>query len=144
MNAVRILLVDDHPLFRAATACLLRPDLGFEVVGEAADGAEAVEQARLHRPDVILMDLAMPVMGGLAATRQILAENGEARVIVLTASESRDCRFSAFASGALACLPKNASMADFYATIRRVAGMPPADDAAGSTHPPKGLSDPSP
>jgi len=123
MCAVRVLLVDDHSLFRAAIANLLQSEPGFEVVGEAADGAEAVEQVRIHRPDVILMDLSMSVMDGLAATRQILARDASARVIILTAYESQDSQIAASASGALGCLPKNADLAVLYGTIRRIAGV---------------------
>jgi DNA-binding NarL/FixJ family response regulator len=82
---ITVLLADDHAIVRQGLCALLRADGGFKLVGEARNGREAVELARTHRPDVILMDLAMPVLNGLEATCQILATNPAAKVVILSA-----------------------------------------------------------
>src|SRR2546430_1813601 len=96
---MRVLIADDHALFRDGLRSLLEAR-GAEVVGEAENGALAVEQARKLRPDVVLMDLSMPVMGGLAATRLISADLSDVKVVVLTASEDDADLFEAIKSGA--------------------------------------------
>jgi DNA-binding NarL/FixJ family response regulator len=83
---MRLLIVDDHPLFRDGLRSLLEAR-GIDVVGEARNGREAVEQARRLHPDVVLMDLSMPEMSGLAATRLLSAEQPHVKVVILTASE---------------------------------------------------------
>ena len=84
---MRVLIVDDEPLFAEALELLLSADERIEVVGRAADGLEAVELARKLEPDLVLMDLSMPGVDGFAATEQIAAEPGAARVLVLSGSE---------------------------------------------------------
>src|SRR5262252_8313163 len=84
---IRVMTVDDHPIFRDGLAALLAFYKDFELVGEAADGAQAVAMFRTHKPDVVLMDLSMPVMGGAKATEAITAEFPEARIIALTTYE---------------------------------------------------------
>ena len=86
MNPVvtRVLLVDDHRLVRAGLAGLLEAAADLEVVGEAADGRQAVEVARAAAPDVVLMDVSMPVLDGIGATRAILAERPDLRIVALT------------------------------------------------------------
>jgi len=103
---MRVLIADDHALFRDGLRSLLEAR-GIDVLGEARDGAEAVELARLYRPDIVLMDLMMPNTNGLAATRLISAEMPEVRVVVLTASEDDADLFDAVKSGAQGYLPKN-------------------------------------
>jgi len=103
---MRVLIADDHALFRDGLRSLLEAR-GVEVVGEAENGVEAVEMARRTRPDAVLMDLAMPVMGGLAATRLISAELPDVNVVVLTASEDDADLFEAIKSGAQGYLFKN-------------------------------------
>lgn len=135
MVPLRILLADDHVPFRNVLASVLALEEGFEVVGVAGDGVEAVELARQLEPDVILMDIAMPVMSGLAATRQICDERPDARVIIFTASETRNTMFAAVASGAAGCLPKKVDLTVLYETLRQAArgGAPaPASRDAGS------------
>lgn len=103
---MRVLIADDHALFRDGLRSLLEAH-GVEVVAEARDGREAVALTRLHRPDVVLMDLAMPELGGLGATRLITAEFPEVAVVVLTASEDDADLFEAVKSGAQGFLPKD-------------------------------------
>ncbi len=106
MGAKRVVIVDDHRLFRVGLKQLLE-SRGFEVVGEAGDGAEAVQVVRKTRPDLVLMDLLMPGMGGLEATRLIKAEFPDLPVVVLTASEDEADLFEAVKSGAQGYLLKS-------------------------------------
>lgn len=100
MDVLRILLVDDHLLFRKGLARLLEAQPDFRVVGEAADGLEAVEQAQQLRPDVVLMDVRMPACDGIEATRRIKAQMPEVRVVMLTVSEEESDLAAAARSGA--------------------------------------------
>jgi two-component system nitrate/nitrite response regulator NarL len=100
MGPIRVLLVDDHLLFRKGLARLLDAQLDFEVVGEAADGLEAIEQTRLLRPDLVLMDIRMPNCNGLEATRQIKAHMPEVRVVMLTVSDDEQDLATAVRYGA--------------------------------------------
>lgn len=102
----RVVIVDDHRLFRVGLRQLLE-EQGFEVVGEAGDGTEAVRVVRQTRPDLVLMDLMMPGMGGLEATRLIKAEFPDLPVVVLTASEDEADLFEAVKSGAQGYLLKS-------------------------------------
>ena len=99
METIRLLVVDDHALFRRALANLLGNEPGFEVVGEAGDGAEAVSKAQALRPDLILMDIHMPGTDGLQATRQIVSALPATRVVILTVSEEDKDLFEAIKSG---------------------------------------------
>lgn len=107
MNPLRILLVDDHILFRKGLARLLDAQPDFQVVGEASDGAEGVEKARALRPDVVLMDLRMPVCDGLEATRQIKRELPSVQVVVLTVSEDDQDFMAVIRAGADGYLVKS-------------------------------------
>jgi len=120
MSTIRVLLVDDHALFRQGVASLLADERDFEVVGEAVDGQQALEMARELMPDVILMDVSMPVMDGLAATRRIKAEMPHVRIVVLTLSDGESARFEAIQCGASGYLPKMAEPRVLYDTLRRV------------------------
>jgi two-component system nitrate/nitrite response regulator NarL len=100
MGPIRVLLVDDHLLFRKGLARLLDAQLDFEVVGEAADGLEAIEQTRLLRPDLVLMDIRMPNCNGLEATRQIKAHMPDVRVVMLTVSDDEQDLATAVRYGA--------------------------------------------
>lgn len=122
---MRVLLVDDHSLFRAGLASLLRA-WGLDVVGEAANGDEAIARARALRPDLIFMDIAMPVRSGLEATRAIKAEWPEANVVILTVSEDEHDLFEAIKSGAEGYLLKNLREADFADLVARLARGEPA------------------
>lgn len=108
MKRVTLLLVDDQSLFREGMRTLLSAEPGFDVVGEAADGAEAVQQARQLRPQVILMDLRMPRVGGVEATRRLRTDVPASRVIVLTTFDDDDDVFEALRAGAVGYLLKDA------------------------------------
>ena len=111
MTAVRVLLVDDQALFREALATLLGVRAEVEVVGEAADGAEALDRAAAVRPDVVLMDLHMPVLDGIAATRRLRVEQPEVRVLALTTFDDDEDVFAALRAGAVGYLLKDVSSA---------------------------------
>lgn len=116
---VKVLVVDDHALFRDGVASLLAAR-GYEVVGYAGDGAEALTRARELRPDLILMDIRMPVMGGLEATRLIRAEMPDAKVVMLTVSEDEEHLFEAIKSGAQGYLLKRLKADVFFELISGV------------------------
>ncbi|MGI8482835.1 MAG: response regulator [Thermomicrobiales bacterium] len=122
---MRILIADDHALFRDGLRSLLEAR-DLDVVGEARDGAEAVALARLHRPDIVLMDLNMPDTNGLVATTLICAEMPEIRVVVLTASDDDADLFQAVKSGAQGYLPKNVAAEDLFAFLDGVMNGEPA------------------
>jgi DNA-binding NarL/FixJ family response regulator len=110
---VRVVLADDHPLFREGLASLLASH-DIQIVGEASNGADAVELTRALCPDVVLMDLTMPGMGGLEATRLIKAEMPDVRVVILTVSDADADLFDAIRSGAHGYLVKNTSSEEFF------------------------------
>ena len=122
MTAVRVLLVDDHAMMRAGFRMILEADGAFEVVGEAATGTEAVAQARALHPDVVCMDVQMPDMDGLEATRRIVADpDTAAAVLVVTTFDRDDYLFSALEAGASGFLLKNAGPEELVAAVRVVA-----------------------
>jgi DNA-binding NarL/FixJ family response regulator len=110
---MRVVLADDHDLFREGLVSLLRAR-DIEVVGEASDGAEAIELTRRLKPDAVLMDLGMPNMGGLEATRLIKAEMPEVKVVILTVSEADADLFEAIRSGAHGYLVKSTASGEFF------------------------------
>jgi DNA-binding NarL/FixJ family response regulator len=105
---IRILLADDHDVVRRGLTALLDGTDGFAVVGAAADGEEAVALAGEHRPDVVLMDLSMPGVDGIEATRRLMAERPESRVVVLTSFSDRERILDALDAGAVGYLLKDA------------------------------------
>lgn len=113
---MKLLLADDHALFRDGLRSLLEAQ-GLDVAAEAANGREAVREARIHRPDIVLMDLFMPEMDGLAATRLISAELPDVQVIVLTASDDDADLFEAIKSGARGYLSKDLDAARLLAIL---------------------------
>jgi len=117
---IRVLVADDHPIVRSGIVGLLADADDITVVGEAADGAEAVAQARLLRPDVVLLDLRMPVLDGVAATSQIVAA-GIGRVLVLTTYESDEQILGAIGAGAAGYLLKASPSSEIVAGVRAVA-----------------------
>lgn len=116
---MKVLLADDHPLFLAGLEDLLEAN-GYEVQGAAHDGLEAVEKARALHPEVLLMDIRMPRLDGLAALRVIKAELPEIQVIMLTISEADDDLFEAIKSGASGYLLKSQSAEELLALMRGV------------------------
>jgi DNA-binding NarL/FixJ family response regulator len=118
---IRIVVADDHPIVRAGIVGLLETAEGIEVVGEAADGAEAVALAESERPDLVLMDLRMPGVDGASATASIVAAGHGTRVLVLTTYETDDHILGAIEAGASGYLLKAAPQAEILAGIRAVA-----------------------
>jgi DNA-binding NarL/FixJ family response regulator len=117
---IRVLLADDHALFRKALAILFREEPDFEVVGEAADGIEAIAQAAALRPDVILMDMRMPRADGPAATRRILETSPDAKIVMLTVSGDEDSVVDAVQSGAQGYLLKTIDPPALFDALRGV------------------------
>ena len=117
---VRLLVVDDHPVVRQGLRTFLETRSGFEVVGEAGDGETAVAEAARLQPDVILMDLVMPGVGGLEAIGRIRAADPSARILVLTSFASADQVLPALRAGAAGYLLKDAAPAEVEAAIRAV------------------------
>jgi len=123
-----ILLVDDHQLVRAGLASLLDGADDLQVVGQAADGQQALELAADLAPDVVLMDLSMPVMDGVEATRRLLADNPAAKVVVLTSFSDQPRVADALAAGAIGYLLKDCEPRDLKAAVRAAArGHAPLD-----------------
>lgn len=118
---IRILLCDDHAMFRQGLRSILETESGFRVIGEAATGREAVRYALETRPDVILMDIQMPELDGVAATKTILAEYPEAKVIILTMYRQDTYVFEAIKVGARGYMLKDADANDLITAIHRVA-----------------------
>ncbi len=118
---IRVVLVDDQPLLRQGYRMVLSAQHDLEVVGEAADGAAAVRAAHTLRPDVVLMDVRMPGMDGIEATRQIVQQTPEVRVIILTTFDIDQYAFSALRAGASGFLLKNVPPDDLLSGIRAVA-----------------------
>ena len=125
---MRLLLVDDHALFLQSLKMLLSAN-GYEVVGTARDGLEALKQARLLQPEMILMDIEMPICDGLAATRIIKAEMPQTKIVMLTVSASDEHLFEAIKSGASGYLLKSQSADQFLELVAQVgtggAALPP-------------------
>jgi DNA-binding NarL/FixJ family response regulator len=143
--ATRVLLVDDHELAREALRSVLTAEQGFRVVGEAADGQQAVRLARQLRPELVLMDVRLPGMDGLEATRAVLAELPATKVVVLTSYEQRPIVLDALRAGAAGYVLKGASKQEVLEIIRtalagerRIQGSLAADlldqDAQGTAH----------
>jgi len=121
----RVLIVDDDPLVRSALALMLGGQDDLEVVGQAVDGRDGVELTRSLRPDVVLMDIRMPRLNGLEATRELHARPDPPRVIVLTTFDADDHVVGALAAGADGFLLKDTSPAEIVSAIRRVAAGDP-------------------
>ena len=121
MNKLKIMLVDDQSLFREALRTLLALQADFDIVAEAENGERAIPLAKAHKPDVILMDLRMPVLGGVEATRRVLAVAPAARVVVLTTFEEDEEIFAAMRAGAVGYLLKACSADKLCESVRAAA-----------------------
>ncbi len=119
---IRVMTVDDHPIFRGGLASLIGAYRDLQLVASAANGREAIERFREHRPDVTLMDLSMPVMGGVAAIAAIVAEFPDARIIALTTWEGDVDIQRAFNAGARGYLLKDGASDEVVVAIRQVHG----------------------
>lgn len=125
VTAVRVVLVDDDPLVRAGLRMILGGAPDIDVVAEAADGQDAVDVVLREAPDVVLMDIRMPRMDGLVATRRLLDRGTSARIIVLTTFDTDDMVVTALSYGAAGFLLKDTSPADLVDAVRRVAAGQP-------------------
>jgi DNA-binding NarL/FixJ family response regulator len=121
IGRIRILVADDHPVYRDGLRALAARSPDLELVGEAANGTDAVAMAEQTLPDVILMDLRMPGMTGIEATRAILDRRPETRILILTMSEDDDSLFAAMRAGARGYLPKDADSEELIRAIRAAA-----------------------
>lgn len=117
-GTIRALIAEDYPLFRKILRQSLAEDPNVELVGEAMDGQEAVEKARILMPDVILMDVSLPLLGGFAATRLIRDRTPEVKVVLLLEEDNREYRAAARASGANAYLAKVDMSKDLLFLVR--------------------------
>ncbi|WP_308221714.1 response regulator transcription factor [Georgenia sp. EYE_87] len=118
---VRVALVDDDPLVRAGLRMILGGDAGLDLVGEAADGHEALDRVERERPDVVLMDIRMPRLDGLAATRRLAERGASTRVIVLTTFDTDEMVLTALRHGAAGFLLKDTPPEDLVRAVRRAA-----------------------
>jgi DNA-binding NarL/FixJ family response regulator len=118
---IRIFVADDHPVYRDGIRALVARAPDLALAGEAETGIEAVEGTATTRPDVVLMDLRMPEMSGIEATRQILERRPETRILILTMSEDEDSLFAAMRAGAHGYIPKDADSEELLRAIRAAA-----------------------
>ncbi|HLX10205.1 MAG TPA: response regulator transcription factor [Thermoanaerobaculia bacterium] len=120
MSGVRILVADDHTIIRSGLRVLLDRQPGFQVIGEAADGRQAVELARSLRPDVVMLDIAMPNLNGIEAARQICGELPRAAVVILSMHADEGYVLKALKAGARGYLLKDSAEADIIEAVRAV------------------------
>ncbi len=119
-DAIRVMICDDHALFRRGLIMVLESELGMEVVGEAEDGDEAIKKAEELAPDVVLMDVRMPNVSGIEATRRIAEVNPTAKILMLTVSDEEDDLYDAIKAGATGYLLKEISIEEVADAIRAV------------------------
>ena len=117
---IKIVLVDDHHVVRRGLALLLNSQEDFEVVAEATNGAEAVQQAKELSPDIVLMDLVMPVLNGIEATKQIIENNPKQKILILTSFSDQDYAIPALEAGANGYLLKESNPDDVIIGIRKI------------------------
>ncbi|MBI4188169.1 MAG: response regulator transcription factor, partial [Chloroflexi bacterium] len=120
MEPIKILIVDDHALMRDGIRALLVPHDDIKIAGEASDGNEAIQKVREVTPDVVVMDIAMPGMDGLEATRRLKKKNPTVKVLVLTQNDNKEYILSAIKAGADGYVPKRALGSELVSAIRTV------------------------
>ena len=120
MEPIRLVIADDHTLCREGVRTILHTVAGIEVIGEATTGTEVIAQAKEQQPDVILMDIKMPGLNGIEATRQILLSNPQIKILVLTMFEDDDSVFAAMRAGARGYLIKDADQEELVRAIQAV------------------------
>ena len=121
MNTVRVLIVDDHAVLRMGLTSLLKSQSGFDVIGEASGGEIALRKVLELKPDVVIMDLMMPGMDGIEATRRMLLQHPDTKVLILTTFGTSDGIAHALKAGALGAIMKNAEPSELVKAIRTVA-----------------------
>ncbi|MET3999524.1 response regulator transcription factor [Marinobacterium sp. MBR-109] len=119
-DSIRVLLVDDHPLVIDGIQARLENEGGIEVVGQAGNGLEAIEQVQNLKPDVVLMDVSMPIMNGLEATRELRTRSPETRVLILSMHDNREYMVQLIQSGARGYILKDVSAAEMVKAIETV------------------------
>lgn len=119
-NLIGVLVVDDHPIVRSGLCTQINLDAGMRVVGEAEDGEEAVEKARALKPDVILMDIVMPIKDGIEATREIIADNPDACILILTSFQEDERLLAVMKAGAMGFILKDRRPEELIQAIRDV------------------------
>lgn len=121
MSQIRILLADDHTIIRSGLRLLLEQEPDFKVVAEAGDGREAIESIGRHHPDVALLDIGMPLLNGIEATRQIVSQEPHPQVVILSMHSDEGYVLRALKAGARAYILKNSAEADLIRAVRAVA-----------------------
>jgi len=120
LSLTRVIVVDDHDLLRESLRCMLECEPSLQIVDEAKDGQEAIELCRLHRPDLVLMDVRMPRVDGFEATRRIKEELGTTKVLIMSAYNECEYVSEAIRAGAEGYVPKLASLKDLQEAVREV------------------------
>jgi two-component system response regulator NreC len=120
MSKIRVLLADDHAILRSGIRALLEDEPDLEVVGEAEDGHEVIRMAAELEPDIVLIDIAMPRLNGLEATRRIMQANPQAKILILSMHENEEYVRQVFASGAMGYILKDAAVRELLGAIRAI------------------------
>ena len=118
VDPIRVLIADDHALFRRGLEMVLKKEPGIELVGQASDGAEAVQMAREALPDVVLMDIRMPKITGIEAARQVKVVAPSAKIVMLTVSDEEEDLFAAIRAGASGYLLKDTPLDEVAGAVR--------------------------
>jgi DNA-binding NarL/FixJ family response regulator len=116
----RLLIVDDHEIFRRGLRALLEPSLEWQICGEAVDGIDAIEQCKLLKPDIVVLDVSMPRLNGLEAARLIRKETPEPRIVMITQHDSPQIRTAAIEAGAQAFVTKSAVGSELVSALRNL------------------------